>query len=148
MTILKRPLDPRRLRSALPRGFGWIDHRFLTDGHLCRCSPPALGLYCLLICASDNQGLSYYSEPRLRDLLTLDPQALFGARRELLDSDLIAYQKPLYQVLALSAGDDRPRRVSRPVPAPSPQNPPPPPFPAGRNLRAMVEESLRQGGVL
>lgn len=160
MTLRKHPLDPRRLRSALPRGFGWIDHRFLTDGHLARCTPPALGLYCLLICAADRQGLSYYSEARLRDLLGLDAPTLLGARRELLNSGLVAYQKPLYQVLALSAGDDRPRRAARPAPAAAPQKPlppaspprpspppPPPPFPAGLNLRAMVEASLRQGGL-
>ncbi len=43
--ILKRPLDYRRLRSALPEGFGWIDHRFLREGYFERCSPQALCLY-------------------------------------------------------------------------------------------------------
>jgi hypothetical protein len=58
---IKRLVDPRRMRKALPRGFGWIDHRLLRDGYLSRCSSQALALYVLLVCASDAQGLSYYS---------------------------------------------------------------------------------------
>ena len=153
MTIIKRPLDPRRLRLALPRGFGWIDHRFLTDGYLRRSSPEALGLYCLVVCASDSQGLSYYSDQRLRELLTMDPPTLFRARRELIDSGLIAYQKPLYQVLAL---EDQPHstrpncRTQRPCSTLSPSLPESPqvPLPPGLNLRAMIEASLREGGVV
>ena len=30
----KRLLDARRSRKALPRGFGWVDHRLLRDGYL------------------------------------------------------------------------------------------------------------------
>ena len=156
MTIIKRPLDPRHLRSALPRGFGWIDHRFLTDGYLRRLSPNSLALYCLLVCASDSQGLSFYSDPRLRDLLAMDGPALFGARRELIDLGLVAYQKPLFQVLALEdqsyrpcAATQRPASTRPTLPSrPSPIESPDPAFPSGLNLRAMVEASLRQGGVL
>jgi hypothetical protein len=154
--IIKRPLNSHRLRSALPRGFGWIDHRFLTDGYLARLSPPALSLYCLLICASDCQGLSFYSDKRLRDLLALDSVALVRARRELIDSGLVAYQKPLCQVLALERanGPLLPPRVVLPPPTPTPPPQPKPveahrpALPIGLNLRAMVEASLREGGVL
>ena len=98
---IKRLIDPRRMRKALPRGFGWIDHRLLRDGYLSRCSPQALALYVLLVCASDAQGLSYYSTPRIAQLLRLEPAALSEARRELIGLGLIAYQKPLYQLLSL-----------------------------------------------
>jgi hypothetical protein len=98
---IKRLIDPRRMRKALPRGFGWIDHRLLRDGYLNRCSPQALALYVLLVCASDAQGLSYYSAPRIAQLLSLEPAALSEARRELIGLGLIAYQKPLYQLLSL-----------------------------------------------
>src|SRR6516162_8897384 len=93
---IKRLLDPRRIRKAPPRGFGWIDHRLLRDGYIGRCSPQALALYVLLVCASDAQGLSYYSDPRVTQLLTLEPATLTQARQ-----GLIAYQKPLYQLLSL-----------------------------------------------
>ena len=80
----KRLLDARRRRKGLPHGFGWIDHRLLRDGYLGQCSPQALGLYVFLVCAADARGLSYYSEPRIAQLLRLEPPTLRQARRELL----------------------------------------------------------------
>jgi hypothetical protein len=61
----------------------------------------ALALYVLLVCASAAQGLSYYSGPRIAELLRLEPEVVAGARRELIELGLIAYQKPLYQLLSL-----------------------------------------------
>ena len=69
----KRLIDARRMRKALPRGFGWIDHRLLREGYITNCTPQALALYVLLVCASDAQGLSYYSGPRIAELLRLEP---------------------------------------------------------------------------
>jgi hypothetical protein len=60
----KRLIDARRMRKGLLRGFGWIDHRLLQEGYMTNCTPQALTLYVLLVCASDAQGLSYYSGPR------------------------------------------------------------------------------------
>jgi hypothetical protein len=161
---IKRLLDPRRIRKAPPRGFGWIDHRLLRDGYIGRCSPQALALYVLLVCASDAQGLSYYSDPRIAQLLTLEPATLSQARRELIGLGLIAYQKPLYQLLSLegeelSLGKSRTTlglsssrrllisRTSRE------QQPPPansegqlPPAVSGLSLKAMVESLLQEGG--
>ena len=158
--IQKRPLDLRRLRSRPPRGFGWLDHRLLRQGYLARCSPPATALYCLLVCASDERGLSFYSDQSVCARLGLEPALLPRVRRELVDLGLVAYGKPLYQVLALE--DDAPvvrapaPRAGRPAPAPPrklppPEVPAPPPLAAsGRlNLRAMVEAALaaaRTGG--
>jgi hypothetical protein len=158
--ILKRPLDARRLRAALPPSFGWLDHRLLREGYLQRCHPPAWALYCLLVCASDAQGLSFYSEARLAQLLGLTPAELWQARRELLAAQLIAFAQPLYQVLAL--GGEAPPPLSRWQPAlqtVADTAPPPKPRPPGANapvtetaapegldLRAMVQASLREGG--
>lgn len=157
--IQKRPLDSRRLRSHPPRGFGWLDHRLLRQGYLARCSPPATALYCLLVCAGDGCGLSFYSDPRICALLGLEPALLPRVRRELVELGLVAYQKPLYQVLALSdASVGAPTaRPALPVPTPSRKLSPPPERPApvpvaqsaGGSLRAMVEAALaaaRTGG--
>ena len=73
---IKRLIDPRRMRKAPPRGFGWIDHRLLREGYISRCSSQALAVYVLLVCASDAQGLSYYSDARMAQLLTLEPAML------------------------------------------------------------------------
>jgi hypothetical protein len=143
----KRLLDARRSRKALPRSFGWIDHRLLRDGYLGHCSPEALALYIFLVCAADAQGLSYYSEPRIAQVLRLEPPTLRQARRELLGLGLIAYQKPLYQLLSLEderTAESPPPRPSRDEPEPEP--PPPASGPRGLPLKATVEWLLQQTG--
>jgi len=47
------------------------------------------------------QGLSYYSDPAIGRHLNLDALTLSAARQQLVGIDLIAFRKPLYQVLAL-----------------------------------------------
>jgi hypothetical protein len=144
----KRLLDARRSRKALPRGFGWIDHRLLRDGYLGQCSPEALALYVLLVCAADAQGLSFYSDARIAELLALAPPALAQARRQLIALGLIAYQKPLYQLLSLegeATAEACPRRPPRAAPDPEPP-PPAVPRPGGLPLKATIERLLQQSG--
>src|SRR5258708_13241974 len=124
---IKRLIDARRMRKSPSRGFGWIDHRLLRNGYLERCSPQALALYLLLLCASDAQGLSYYSDRRAAQLLSLELAALSHARGELIRLGLIAYQKPLYQLLTLEEEGTLPE-YQRPQPlraAPKPPSAPP-----------------------
>src|ERR1700759_2046520 len=142
---IKRLIDPRRMRKALPRGFGWIDHRLLRDGYLSRCSPQSLALYVLLVCAADAQGLSYYSAPRLAQLLSLEPAALAEARRELIGLGLIAYQKPLYQLLSLE-GELQEHQSQLPQRSAADSEPQAIGAIAGRSLKAMVESLLQKGG--
>jgi hypothetical protein len=151
---IKRLLDPRRMRKAPPRGFGWIDHRLLRDGYIGRCSVQALALYVLLVCASDAQGLSYYSDPRIAQLLTLEPATLAQARQELIGLGLIAYQKPLYQLLSLEGEELTVRKsraplISRPSREQQPpvnSEPQPAPAMSGLSLKAMVESLLQKRG--
>jgi hypothetical protein len=97
----------------VPEQFSWIDQRLVRDKHLCRLSHPAAALYLFLVTVADAQGLSYYGDPALAQWLSLDEAALSRARQELVSTALIAYQRPLYQVLSL----DAPRReASAPVP--------------------------------
>ena len=142
---IKRLIDPMRVRKALPHGFGWIDHRLLRDGYISYCSPQALALYVLLVCASDAQGLSYYSAPRIGQLLSLEPAALSEARRELIGLGLIAYQKPLYQLLSLEGEvlEHKSQPAQRPAASSEPQA-----IGAisGLSLKAMVESLLQKGG--
>lgn len=97
---MKRVLCPARLRK-MPEQFSWIDQRLVRDRHICRLSHPALVLYLFLVTVADAQGLSYYGDPSLSQLLSLDAAALIRARQELLAAQLIAYQRPLCQVLSL-----------------------------------------------
>jgi hypothetical protein len=143
----KRLLDARRSRKALPRGFGWIDHRLLRDGYLGHCNPEALALYVLLVCAADAQGLSYYSDARIAEVLAWAPQALAQARRQLIDLGLIAYQKPLYQLLSLEGeltASPPPQGPRGDALAPEPSRPTS--RPSSLPLKATVERLLQQTG--
>ena len=98
--IIKRLIRPERLRQVPPT-FSWVDHRLVRQHFISRCSHPALALYLFLVTVADAQGLSYYSDPAICRHLNLTPTQLAEARQQLIRADLIAYQKPLYQVLAL-----------------------------------------------
>jgi len=102
MAVIKRVLCRERLRQV-PLQFSWIDHRLVRDRHICRCSAEALALYLFLVTVADGKGLSYYSDQTISRLLPLAGPALPRARQELIAAGLIAYQRPLCQVLALDA---------------------------------------------
>jgi hypothetical protein len=98
--IRKRVLRPDRVRQIPPQ-FSWIDQRLVRDRYIEQCNNQALALYLLLVTVADAQGLSYYGDATLSRLLSISPQQLEQARRDLIAVGLIAYQRPLYQVLAL-----------------------------------------------
>jgi hypothetical protein len=98
--IKKRVLCPEQLRHVPPQ-FSWIDHRLVRDKHIAARSVEALALYLFLVTVSDGQGLSYYSDAGITKLLPLDEPRLARAREELVRARLIAYERPLYQVLSL-----------------------------------------------
>jgi hypothetical protein len=100
---LKRVLCPERLRT-LPAQFSWIDQRLVRERHLDACDAPGAALYLFLLTVADAQGLNYYSEGVLARRLSMSLARLAQARADLQRLGLIAYERPLYQVLAL----DRP----------------------------------------
>jgi hypothetical protein len=121
----KRVLRPERLRRV-PAQFSWVDQRLVRDGHIEHCDAPALALYLFLVTVGDAQGLSYYGEASIARRLSLDPAAVVRARQTLIEAGLIAYQAPLYQVLALEEAPRAAARVHRTAPgaaAPRPTAP-------------------------
>jgi hypothetical protein len=100
----KRVLIPERLRKVPSEfGFGWIDRRLLHEGYIRRCDPPALALYLVLAIVADAQGLSFYADATLGQLLSMPSSEVAGARANLIRAGLIAYRSPLYQLLSLDA---------------------------------------------
>ena len=126
----KRLLVPSRVRRV-PRQFSWVDQRLVRDHHIAHCDPQALALYLFLVTVADARGLSFYADVSIGRLLSLSPQRLEQAREVLVGAGLIAYEAPLYQVLALEPATP----TSTPVQVPSPR--------AAGELRAM-REVLRQ----
>lgn len=96
----KIPIRPDLIRS-IPDQFSWVDHRLVRDRHIERLSHQASALYLFLVTVADCQGLSYYSAPSLCERLIMDAPTLEAARMDLLRAGLVAYKKPLYQVLSL-----------------------------------------------
>jgi|SRR5213595_2493974 len=96
----KKLLRPDRQRQ-IPPHFSWVDHRLIRQHRLGDCGHCAWALYLFLVSVGDVEGLSYYSDASLGRALKLDQAGLVAARRQLIGADLIAYAKPLYQVLDL-----------------------------------------------
>jgi hypothetical protein len=103
---IKQPIDAHRIRKT-PRQFSWLDQRLVSDHFIDRCTHGAAALYLFLVTVSDAKGMSYYSDRSLSQRLGMDDNILAQHRRELMDIGLIAYQKPLYQVLAIDAAPVR-----------------------------------------
>lgn len=101
MTI-KRVLNWQRVRR-IPAQFSWLDQRLVRDRHLERCDAPACALYLFLVTVADAQGLSYYADASIAKRLSMAPARLEQARADLVRLGLIAFDPPLYQVLALDA---------------------------------------------
>jgi hypothetical protein len=119
-----RPQPPRPDRRRSIRGsFSWIDHRFLREGFDQGLTRLEKLFYFVLVAVSNQDGVSFYSDARLAELLEIRfPHELEGARQELVARDLIAYEGGIYQVLDLPACSPRDECVSSPPPL---RRPPP-----------------------
>jgi hypothetical protein len=80
-----------------------VDQRLVRERYIDQLTHEACALYLFLLTVADAQGLSYYSERALCRRLSLAHPALHQARQELIQLGLVAYDHPLYQVLALDA---------------------------------------------
>lgn len=105
-------LRPERLRQV-PEQFSWVDQALVQRHFIDRCEARAAALYLFLVTVCDAQGLSYYGAATLAARLHLTPEQLGAARAQLIDLDLLAYQAPLYQVLALPGSPVAPRTPAR-----------------------------------
>jgi hypothetical protein len=100
--IRKKILSPDRIRQ-IEGSFGFIPHRFLTDGFLAALSQHELLLYLFLIMAADRYGLSFYNCNSICSLLGFTVDQYLKARDGLIKKDLIAFDGTIFQVLSLPA---------------------------------------------
>lgn len=103
MTTRKHVLCEERTRQV-PAQFNWVDHRLVRDGFCRRCRPEELALYLVLVTVGDAEGLSFYSDASMASLIGVPAERVADIRAGLLRTDLIAYRRPLYQVLELPEG--------------------------------------------
>lgn len=103
MMVRKQVVCEERTRQV-PVQFSWVDHRLVRDGFCRRCRPEELALYLVLVTVADAEGLSYYADPSLAGLINVPEPRVAELRRGLVRADLVAFRKPLYQVLELPEG--------------------------------------------
>jgi hypothetical protein len=115
--VIKRLLRPQRLRQV-PEQFSWIDQALVQRHLIDHLDARAAALYLFLVTVADAQGLSYYGSASLMQRLHLSTEQLGAARQQLIDLDLVAFEAPLYQVLAIAGTAAAPRTASTsPTPA-------------------------------
>ena len=98
--IVKAPILKSRIRKV-PKSFSWVDHRLVRDRHIENVSHSQAALYLFLVCVADDKGLSFYGDTSLKAKLGMDQATLDQARSGLIKHSLIAWKKPIYQVLSL-----------------------------------------------
>jgi hypothetical protein len=101
--MTKRLLVPER-RRQIPGQFSWVDQQLVRGHHLRACDPSAWALYLFLVTVADADGLSYYSDASVQRWLRLEAPGLHRARQQLRQAGLLAFDAPLYQLLALPNG--------------------------------------------
>ncbi|MGB3400734.1 MAG: hypothetical protein WBA34_11270 [Candidatus Deferrimicrobiaceae bacterium] len=102
--MTKLPILKNRIRKV-PKQFSWIDHRLVRDRHIEKFTHPAAALYLFLVTVGDVDGLSYYGDKSVMKRLCMDQSTLQIARSNLIQNGMIAWQKPIYQVLSLDISD-------------------------------------------
>jgi len=98
--MYKKEIKRDRIRK-IPRQFSWIDQRFIRERYISLCYTESIALYMFLIIVGDAKGLSYYSDKAIIEMLSINKIELEKARSKLIEIDLLAYKKPIYQVLEI-----------------------------------------------
>jgi hypothetical protein len=101
---IPQPQSVRKIESS----FAWIDHRLLRNGFVQVMSHEEQVLYLFLALAADRNGVSFYRQEKICDILGLDFGPFRIARDRLIDLKLIAFEpysvttpNGFYQVLPL-----------------------------------------------
>ncbi len=100
----KRPISRTKLRQV-PSQFSWVDQRLVREHLIDDLSHQACALSLFLLTVADAQGLSFYADRSLCQRLSMSQPVLHQARQVLITQGLVAYQHPLYQVLAIGEED-------------------------------------------
>ena len=120
-------LDSMKVRRP-SKGFGWIDNRIISAGHLARMEPVEGPVYMLLCVVADRHGISYYTPSTLARLIKVSSSRVEQALLSLASRNLIAIEGKFVQVVDL---DDR---------CPDPDSNPPGPVVESKSPQPIPEE--------
>lgn len=93
-------LNRSRIR-CVDGSFGFIPHRFLSDGFFDSLNHDELILYFFWILASDRFGMSFYGDKAIVKHTGIEQEVLEEMRAGLISKSLIAFEPPFVQVLQL-----------------------------------------------
>ncbi|MDH3347828.1 MAG: hypothetical protein OEM02_06990 [Desulfobulbaceae bacterium] len=96
----KRVLQAERVRK-INGSFAFIEHQFLRQGFWSKLSHDELVLYFFLVLVADREGLSFYGKEKICSYCGFSPEEYLVARNNLIQKNLIAFNKQLFQVLSL-----------------------------------------------
>ena len=102
----RKPIRPDRVRK-IPSNFSWIDREILHRGLLARLSQEEILLYFFLVLVAGPDGTSFWSYQRMGKHLKLTPDEVCAAARSLIKRDLVAFEYPTFQVLAIPEDPER-----------------------------------------
>jgi len=94
---MNQAVETPRSARRLPRRYGVIDQRIVSEGYLKSLPSEAVSLYVFLCVVADRAGRSWYSDGRLVKSVRL--ASLADARRCLVEAKLIVWEPPVYTVL-------------------------------------------------
>ena len=99
--------EPQRVRR-IAGSFAWIDHRLLRNGYMAVLTHPEQSLYLFLALAADRNGVSFYRQEKICDVLGMEAHAFTVARDRLIELGLLVFESysvtspnGFYQVLAV-----------------------------------------------
>jgi len=101
-------------------GFGWVDRRMVSEGHLVRLNQAEVVVYLVLCVVADRHRISYYRAESLARLVKLPSERVRSALERLVQQEFIAVEGQFIQVLDLDVRkrtqiESAPQEVSAPL---------------------------------
>lgn len=80
------------------KSYSIIDHQLLHGGYFNRLSHESLILYLFLAVVGNREGISFYKDSTIREILRIGESKLDNARTQLIEEKLIHYREPYWWV--------------------------------------------------
>ena len=80
------------------KSYSIVDHQLLHGGYLHRLCHTSMGLYLFLTVVGDRDGRSFYADTTIMQILRFSERELIHARLQLIQEELIDYQRPYWLV--------------------------------------------------
>lgn len=134
--------DSMKVRRPPTQGFGWVDRRIITAGHLAQMNQVEAVIYLVLCVVADRNGISYYRPETLARLVKQSTDRVLQALEGLASRNFIAADGRFVQVTNL---DDRdPPREDRPESPGAPGDEDEPPARVAGTILEALPPSLRE----